>query len=64
MEVHNVKKFELTSKEMEMVGEVLRITQELYAENVFECEPFDNYYHQDIVDYLESLMEYSGRNLY
>lgn len=64
MEVHNVKKFELTDKEMEMVEEVLRITQELYAEDVFECEPFDNYYQQDIVDYLESLMEYSGRNLY
>lgn len=64
MEVHNVKKFELTDKEMEMVEEVMRLTNELYAEDVFECEPFDNYYHQDIVDYLESLMEYSGRNLY
>ena len=64
MEVHNEKKFDLTDKEMEMVEEVLRITQELYAEDVFEHEPFDNYYHQDIVDYLESLMEYSGKNLY
>lgn len=64
MEVSNVKKFELTSKEMEMVEEVLRLTNELFAEDVFEYEPFDNYYHQDIVDYLESLMEYSGVNLY
>ena len=64
MEVHNVKKFELTSKELEMVEEVLRITQALFAEDVFEYEPFDNYYHQDIVDYLESLMDYSGQNLY
>lgn len=49
---------------MEMVEEVLRLTNELYAEDVFECEPFDNYYHQDIVDYLENLMECSGKNLY
>jgi hypothetical protein len=64
MVVANVKKFELTSKEMEMVEEVLRLTNVLFAEDVFECEPFNNYYSQDIVDYLESLMEYSGRNLY
>lgn len=64
MLVSNVKKFELTDKEMEMVEEVLRLTNELYAEDVFEYEPFNNYYSQDIVDYLESLMEYSGRNLY
>lgn len=64
MEISNVIKFELTDKELEMVEEVLRMTNELFCENVFECEPFDNYYHQDIVDYLESLMEYSGVNLY
>ncbi len=64
MEIANVKKFELTDKELEMVEEVLRMTQALYCEDVFEYEPFDNFYHQDIVDYLESLMEYSGRNLY
>jgi hypothetical protein len=64
MVVANVKRFELTSKEMEMVEEVLRLTNVLFAEDVFECEPFNNYYSQDIVDYLENLMEYSGRNLY
>ena len=64
MVVSKVKRFELTSKEMEMVEEVLRLTNELFVEDVFECEPFNNYYSQDIVDYLENLMEYSGRNLY
>lgn len=64
MEIVNVVKFELTDKELEMVEEVMRITQSLHEEGVFDLDPFSNYYHHDIVDYLENLLDFSGENLY